>query len=210
MDTAQGASEQLDKDGFVIFPKFLSSQTLRFLREQVDDVYEQLHPGVDGEWVLNLHQQLPAANNWMWDLATSPFIVGLLRKQLGPNIVLYCSQLHRKRHFCEGSCGVPGLNSEVPWHQDGGANVRTLWISLDHVSPEAGGLKMLRHGHRLGRLRYAPVTTELQLQQATYFAQNNVFRVSHEKFNTADIVHYNFPAGKHFHPNFRSPPERFN
>eukprot|EP00750_Incisomonas_marina_P002653 INCI12537.1.p1 GENE.INCI12537.1~~INCI12537.1.p1 ORF type:complete len:282 (+),score=37.47 INCI12537.1:34-879(+) len=191
------AANTLQRDGFVVFRQFLSSQSLRSLRRHVDDVYRNKSPGVDGEWILNLHQQLPRESNWMWALATAPFIVKLLQSQLGPNVVLYCSQLHCKRRFQTQSDegDQPGFNSAVPWHQDGGANVRTLWIALDPVSPHTGGLKMLRRGHKLGRLPYAPVTSVEELAQASYFAENNVFRVDDAAFSKADVVPYSFPAG---------------
>ena len=224
--SADRASAALNRDGYAVIPQFLASQTLRALRAEVDAVYRAKAPSIDGEWVLNLHQQLGAGGGWVWALASSPFVVKLLQAQLGPNIVLYCSQIHAKRVVVRGSnsranpaadadadadtgrdvdagndgrshsddvssasnadavasnCDddadggddddddpgdVPGVNSAVPWHQDGGANVRTLWISLDTVTAESGGLRVLRGGHRLGRLPYAPVATAAELAQA--------------------------------------------
>jgi hypothetical protein len=90
---------------------------------------------------------------------------------------------------------VLGVNSAVPWHQDGDARVRTLWIALDHVSPTSGGLRVLRGGHQRGRLPYAPVRSEAELASAAYFARNNVFRVDSADFDAHDMVDYRFPAG---------------
>ena len=89
----------------------------------------------------------------------------------------------------------PGVNSAVPWHQDGGANVRTVWIALDPVSPSSGGLRVLRGGHKMGRMPYAPVKSVDDLEAAAYFAQNNVFRVDHENFDMENVYEYRFPAG---------------
>ena len=168
------------------------------LRQKVDMIYTNKAERIDGEWILNLHQQLPPSDNWMWELATSPPIVAMLRAQIGPNIVLYCSQLHTKfpvdAERSSASVELLGRNSAVPWHQDGNVEVRTLWIALDDVSPESGGLRLIRGGHKKGRVPYAPVATEEELQCATYFARNNVFRINVNE-NSEEVVEYRFNSG---------------
>ena len=41
----------------------------------------------------------------------------------------------------------------VPWHQDGGADCRTLWVAFDDVDARVGGLQVLPGMHTSGRLR---------------------------------------------------------
>ena len=47
---------RFERDGFVLFRHFLTHEAVRFLRDRVDEVVRGLHPRVDEEWVLNLHQ----------------------------------------------------------------------------------------------------------------------------------------------------------
>ena len=76
----------------------------------------------------------------MWALATSDIVVHMLERMLGKDFQLYASQLHRK---------APHSGHEVPWHQDGNDKVRTLWITLDDVDRENGGLVLLPGLHKV-------------------------------------------------------------
>ena len=137
-----GASQkrQFEENGFILFPNFLTKQGLKKIRKKVDAIYSEKDPKIDGEWILNVHQLLPEDDNWMWEIATNPTLVGILEDMLGKGVNLYASQLHRKE---------PGGGTDVPWHQDGNEAVRTLWISLDDVSADNGGLVVLPGLHKV-------------------------------------------------------------
>eukprot|EP00291_Cryptomonas_curvata_P017810 CAMPEP_0172156830 /NCGR_PEP_ID=MMETSP1050-20130122/3447_1 /TAXON_ID=233186 /ORGANISM="Cryptomonas curvata, Strain CCAP979/52" /LENGTH=106 /DNA_ID=CAMNT_0012825979 /DNA_START=283 /DNA_END=599 /DNA_ORIENTATION=- len=90
----------------------------------------------------------------------------MLETMLGEKIHLYASQLHRK----ESSSG-----HEVPWHQDGNDRVRTVWITLDDVDRENGGLVLLPGLYKEGRLELKRVEHAEELESAEYFARYNVF-----------------------------------
>lgn len=59
---------------------------------------------------MNLHQRLPPESNWMWRLATEPKILDIMEHMLGPDIVLFSTQLATKR---------PLDGKDVPMHQVG-------------------------------------------------------------------------------------------
>jgi len=87
------------------------------------------------------------------------------------------TQLHRKV-----SAGAHGHGGHaVPIHQDGDENVLTLWIALDDVDETNGGLRVLRGGHKYGRLPFQPVKTHAELSDAEYFSRYNVFRADVSK-----------------------------
>mmetsp|Transcript_20535 Transcript_20535/g.68814 ORF Transcript_20535/g.68814 Transcript_20535/m.68814 type:complete len:230 (-) Transcript_20535:561-1250(-) len=108
---------------------------------------------------------------------TRASVVDMLQSYLGADVQLYASQLHRKV-----SAGAHGHGGHaVPIHQDGDENVLTLWIALDDVDETNGGLRVLRGGHKYGRLPFQPVKTHAELSDAEYFSRYNVFRADVSK-----------------------------
>ena len=160
--------DRFDRDGFILLPRFLSQEGLAHLRERVDAIYREKAPGVDGEWITNLHQLLPPEDNWMWALATHPVVIRMVELSLGPDAQIYASQLHRKGPATSADRG----GHAVPAHQDGDARVRTIWITLDHVDQDNGALEVLPGGHHLGRLPLRLVESLEELEAAQYFARN--------------------------------------
>ena len=143
----------------------------------------------DEEWLLNIHQLLPTEKNWMIELASAPGLLKHLRRHLGPDIALYCSQI------CVKSAGQ---GRHVPWHQDGDESVRTVWIVLDEISKESGGLRVKPKLHRGGRLTLQTVSNVSELERATYFAKNNVYSVDTTRcrsFADTETYIYTLPAG---------------
>lgn len=198
-----GAKQKLFfKAGYILLHKMLTQEGLSFLREKVDEIYQEKHPAVDGEWILNIHQVLPKEANWMWSLATDPFIVQMLDATLGPGSQLYASQLHRK---APASAAEGGGGHEVPWHQDGSDKVRTIWIALDPVDAHNGALRVLPGWHRQGRLPLKRVESLEELTAAEYMARNNVYQIDLEaaaakeggrtSTRKGSVVTYELPAG---------------
>ena len=82
-----------------------------------------------------------------FDYATDPALLDLVEQIIGPDIVLWASAV-----FCKPA--ATGL--EVPWHQDGQywpirprATV-TVWVALDEVTVENGGMRVIPGSHRAG------------------------------------------------------------
>lgn len=93
---------------------------------------------------------LPAAISDKWlTLCTLPAIVDRVQSVLGPDIILWGSQV-----FCKPA----GTGLEVPWHQDGEYwPIRPLatcsaWIALDDVDVENGAMRYIPGSHREQRL----------------------------------------------------------
>ena len=78
---------------------------------------------------------------------TDPNLGGVLRQLLGPNVLMWGSQL-----FCK----PPSIGMAIPWHQDGEywpirplANV-SAWIAIDPATRENGCLRVIPGSHRDG------------------------------------------------------------
>eukprot|EP00050_Salpingoeca_kvevrii_P009545 m.309508 g.309508 ORF g.309508 m.309508 type:complete len:293 (-) comp23180_c0_seq1:87-965(-) len=177
-----------EQEGYWTSKNFLTPEALAFLRDRVDGVLRDMCIHVDLEWVMSPHQFLPARDNWLWALATQPAVLDLVERQLGPNLVLFSAQLAVK---------PPCRGHVVPWHQDG-ERCRTLWIPLDDISPETGGLRVKPRWHKKGRLRFRHVASPEQLDAAEFFSNYNLYEVDVgeglDEFER-DIVEYRLPAG---------------
>ena len=102
-----------DRQGFIVLEDVLTSAALDMLRAKVDAVLSELFQGcskdsgnaaatpetmLHPEWIMSLHQVLPGGQtNWMWRLATEPKLLALLEHHLGPDIVLFSTQLARRK-----------------------------------------------------------------------------------------------------------------
>eukprot|EP01126_Amoeba_proteus_P064912 TRINITY_DN9142_c0_g1_i1.p1 TRINITY_DN9142_c0_g1~~TRINITY_DN9142_c0_g1_i1.p1 ORF type:complete len:280 (+),score=61.00 TRINITY_DN9142_c0_g1_i1:219-1058(+) len=176
---------QFEKEGYCFVLNFLSETGLEFLRERVDWLWN--HLGKDWheeekEWLMNLHQQLPDDDNWLWDLATHPKLLSILRQHLGENIILYSSQIFVK---------PPEGGHLVPWHQDG-TTLRTVWITLDAVDKNNGGLRVKPGWHKKGRfaMRRCVEYPSSQLPEIDL----DVLGLSKEEFEK-DVVEYSLNPG---------------
>jgi ectoine hydroxylase-related dioxygenase (phytanoyl-CoA dioxygenase family) len=65
----------------------------------------------------------------------------------------------------------------VPFHQDGNERGRTVWICLDDIDSENGGLCVLPGWHKKGRMPLKMVSDPEELADAEYFASHNVYGV---------------------------------
>lgn len=92
----------------------------------------------------------PAREAAAWfEYATQPAILDLVEQILGPDIILWGSQV-----FCKPAL----VGREVPWHQDGEYwPIRPLatcsaWIALDPATPENGCMRYIPGSHVAGRV----------------------------------------------------------
>ena len=96
-------------------------------------------------------------------------------------LMQYCGALHC-RYSSQLTVKPPRGGREVPWHQDGGADCRTLWITLDDVDERVGGLLVRPGMHRHGRLPLRRIDPDardaIQQYHATVFnAQHHVYGI---------------------------------
>jgi hypothetical protein len=89
-----------------------------------------------------------AAQAWL-DYARHPGILNLVQQILGPDIILWGSQV-----FCK----PPLVGKEIPWHQDGQywpirpIATCSVWMALDDVSPENGCMRYIPGSHARGSI----------------------------------------------------------
>ena len=161
------------RDGFFLFDRFLGRGAVRSLRIHVDAALRR-GDVADEEWVLGLHETLPASSNWMWSLAreVSPVAAAIL----GAPVALYCSQISSKSPAASSGA----LRSQrVPTHQDGDAGkVITFWIALDRIDAVNGGMRFECGGHTRGRRALVPVRSAAELAAAQRNARYNVFHAA--------------------------------
>jgi ectoine hydroxylase-related dioxygenase (phytanoyl-CoA dioxygenase family) len=133
------------RQGYRIFDRFLSPEGLAHCRRETDRMLSELEPGRRPEDIFSPHQLEP----WLFELASQPAILDLVERQAGPNIVLWSSQM---------LCKPPRTGRAVPWHQDApywnvtGNHAGGLWIPLDDISAENGGMSVLPGWHNKGVL----------------------------------------------------------
>ena len=83
---------------FACLPRFLSRAALEYLRAAYDFALEHRCAAVHPEWVLGLHEaaeglcSVHGGCNWMWELATQPALLQLLRSHLGSDLVLFSTR----------------------------------------------------------------------------------------------------------------------
>ena len=81
----------------------------------------------------------------LYDLVSSPRVIGALRDVLGPNVGLYLSGVWSK---------MPGGSKFVSWHQDGAYYAFdrhvsvTAWLALTDSTDEKGCVKVIPGSHR--------------------------------------------------------------
>eukprot|EP00041_Stephanoeca_diplocostata_P009296 m.143000 g.143000 ORF g.143000 m.143000 type:complete len:302 (+) comp17682_c0_seq5:405-1310(+) len=154
-----------NRDGFLVIPSLLSEHALSYLQSEVAAIYAGKTSAVHDEWVMNLHQRLSPERNWMWRLATEPKILDIIELMLGPDIVLFSTQIATKR---------PNDGKRVPLHQDG-ERCRTVWIPLDDANSTTGALRVIPGGHKKGRLRFKKVESPADVAQFEFFHQYHLY-----------------------------------
>lgn len=148
---------QFQDRGLIVAPLRLSQQTNAAMRSSLgrllafrDDVAPEslicphipaLGRGRDEEAIL-------LAGEWL-SYATSTEILDCVEALIGPNIVLWGSQV-----FCKPA----HTGRKIPWHQDGKywpmrplATV-SAWIAIDDATPENGNMRFISGSHRAGRV----------------------------------------------------------
>lgn len=125
-------------------------QSLEKLLAFRDDVAPEslICPHIPALGLGNDHAAIAIAAEW-FGYATRPEILDCVEALLGPDIVLWGSQV-----FCKPA----RTGRKIPWHQDGKywpmrplATV-SAWIAIDDATPENGNMRYLPGSHRDGRV----------------------------------------------------------
>lgn len=164
--------ETYHRDGLMIPSLCLSQKMVGRMRESVDRLIRD-NPDVRPEQLLCPHIPPGVADDNLtgvrgsWDFldyAVLPAILGVVKQLIGPDVILWGSQI-----FCKPA----GDGMEVPWHQDGHYwPIRPLatvsaWIALDEVNAENGCMRYVPGTHRHGLLEHASNGDEGQALKLT-------------------------------------------
>ncbi|EOD34416.1 hypothetical protein EMIHUDRAFT_252909, partial [Emiliania huxleyi CCMP1516] len=166
-----------DAQGFLCLPRFLSRPALDYLRAAFDFTLAHRSDAVHPEWLLGLHEAAEGVCgahggcNWMWELATQPALLDMLRRHVGPDVVLFSTQLAFKPPACDGG------GEAVPWHVDGDGRCRTVWLPLDDVDEGSGGLMVLPGRHAAGRAPFRRLRTASDVATFRFYHKYSLYEV---------------------------------
>ena len=133
--------DQYHRDGYVIFPNVIDADLIAEASDHVTWLQEQ-HPDVRPEQLG--HTYLRDDPFWI-RLISDDRLVDIAKLFVGPNIALFASHYINKPPFT----GRPVL-----WHQDSAfwplepMEVVTLWLSIDHSTPQNGCVRVIPGSHR--------------------------------------------------------------
>lgn len=145
--------EAYRRDGLIVSPYRLPAARLAEMRESLDRLLAA-NAEVAPESLVCPHipngtrHDVAAAQTW-FEYATDPGILDLVAELIGPDIILWGSQV-----FCK----PPFTGRAVPWHQDGQywpirpIATCSVWIALDDATPENGCMHYIPGSHAGGRL----------------------------------------------------------
>lgn len=139
-------------DGLVIPKGFrLSIDEVQRLSRAVDDAVRD-NPETPADHLYNLHMDAapPFANKGnpaFTYLVRNPEILDLVGQLIGPDIILWTTQL-----FCK----PPAVGRELPWHQDGHywpirpLATCTAWVAFDDTNIANGAMRYIPGSHKQG------------------------------------------------------------
>lgn len=137
------------EEGLVIPDYRIPDDLLARMKAEVDDLVAR-HPDVRPEMLSGAHnpwgQSAKIVGSWAWlEFCRFPEIVDMVEQLIGPDIILWGSQL-----FCKPA----GHGLAVPWHQDGQywpidplATV-TVRIAIEDSLPENGCMRYIPGSHK--------------------------------------------------------------
>ncbi len=129
---SQQQIQQYLRDGIVFPLDVLSAETAARYRQHCDQLEATLGGNPHSVEVRQMHLHLP----WAWQLVTEPQVVDAVQDVLGPEILVWATELFTKHP------GSPSIS--IGWHRDqpymgfDPATVTTAWIALSDSTAENG------------------------------------------------------------------------
>ncbi len=141
--------ELYKNDGYVV-PSFqLSEPKLKVIEQALGELLEQNpgkpNDGMPGAHIVNGNPDGIKGHRDFLALAMDADILDVVQSAIGQDIVLWSTQV-----FCKNG----GVGRKIPWHQDAQyipiepLETCTVWIALDHISPENGCLRVIPQSHK--------------------------------------------------------------
>lgn len=144
---------QYRRDGLIVAPVRIPCDVLARMQASLETLLENnshLAPeSLICPHIANGTAHPPSEAAKWFEYATQSCILDLVEQLIGPDIILWGSQV-----FCKPAT----IGREVPWHQDGEYwPIRPLatcsaWIALDDATPENGCMRFIPGSHRAGKV----------------------------------------------------------
>ncbi len=146
--------ESYNKQGLIRPISIFSEDEIREIRRYFDDLLQRvIAKGGDSYSISSAHLEYGP----VWDLLNDQRIVGAVSDLFGENVIGWGS------HFF---CKMPHDGKAVAWHQDSSywplspSKALTVWLAIDDVDMENGGMKFIAGSHLHGHMTYRPSTAE--------------------------------------------------
>jgi hypothetical protein len=141
---SEASHEHYVKNGYVFLGPTLTPEGLAAARANLDRMLQELHPSLKSTEIYSAHQQ----ERWILDILTAKPLLDIIEKEIGPDIVLWSSQM---------LCKQPRSGKAIPWHQDLtywniGGRTTSIWMALDDVDETNGTMYVLPGWHHHGPL----------------------------------------------------------
>lgn len=137
----KAAVRAYEADGYLIFREVIDTGLIAEASDHVAWLQER-HPELRGE---ELSHELVASDPFWVRLVSDDRLLDIAEIFVGPDIALFASHYISK---------PPYSGQPVLWHQDGAywplepMKVVTLWLAVDHSTPENGCLRVIPGSHR--------------------------------------------------------------
>jgi hypothetical protein len=171
---------------FVYHHQLLPQESFHGLKVYFEGMLADLPENSRPEGMDVPHFAFPELFEWLM----ADEVLDFVERFMGPDIVLWSS------HFL---CKPPGKGLTVPWHEDSSywkgmldpQEVMTVWLAIDDVSQENGGMRVIPRSHSNGFSEYSEVD-----------ASKNVFgtEVRSDQFDESTAVNFAISQGEcHVH-----------
>jgi non-heme Fe2+,alpha-ketoglutarate-dependent halogenase len=150
------------------------------LQQRFDELLAKLPDGTDINKVNCWHK----ANRWVYDICKTPAILDCVEDLLGQDMFLW---------GCQFFCKLPGVSTDVPWHQDSQywpltpKETVTVWLALYNTDDSNGAMRVVAGSHRQGMHEHSLVEGEKFV-----LAQG----IDEKQFDANDVVTIDLQAGE--------------
>ena len=171
---------QFRERGYVKNLPVFDVDAVAVMQQRFDELLGQLPEGTDINKVNCWHK----ANRWVYDLCATPAILDCVADLIGEEMFLW---------GCQFFCKLPGVSTDVPWHQDAQywpltpRETATVWLAFYDTDDSNGAMRVVAGSHRTGMHEHSLVEGEKYvLAQA----------IDESSFDAADIVTMDLQAGQ--------------
>ncbi len=172
--------QQYRERGYVKNLPVFDEASVAELQSGFDHLLSLMPEGSDINLVNNWHK----ANRWFYDLCRTPEILDYVEDLLGPDFFQWGGQF-----FCK----LPGMTSEVPWHQDAQYwpltphDTVTVWLAFYDSDEENGAMRVVAGSHEAGMFDHDTIEGDENVLDQSIDAS---------RFSPDDVVTIDLKAGE--------------